>query len=147
MPVSKSLHTYPEEIWQVCEAVSLRKETQVIPDVPRSSAYNMRQRFYGFRKALDREQRNPQLSAAWKDRVERTLIYANDVVFIIEGDGPRVTIKFMHKNLTPMAKLLAKRVGTGQVAPDVAQKTLDEMAERLKLVKTVEEDPTGGKYG
>src|SRR5438132_10549025 len=104
MPGSKGLATYPTLFWDICEKVSVSQTEHIIEGVPRKTALGIRQRFYGFRKALEREikQWGAGMPEPWKDRVQQTILWAGDVVPFIEGTSETVTLRFIHKDMTLM---------------------------------------------
>src|SRR6266567_1469717 len=104
----RRLHAYPESFWHICEEVAVGRTVQRIEGIKRTEALALRQRFYGFRKALERELPKDE---GWRVKVQQTLLWAMDVVPVVEGDGPTVDLCFMHKEMTAMARLLAKRQG------------------------------------
>lgn len=159
MPRSKSVNTYPPQLWTICERCAVGKEEFELEVPTVTKALSVQGQFYAFRGALRREyDRVAALGKdqAWEDKLKAYIEFSSLTVCWVDRPGKNdpvrqmtspAKIRFMHRDKTPASELLEKALQTGrtpaQIADD-ADRSIEELLGKINP-KLVVKGPDDGQ--
>lgn len=132
---SRALSTYPQEFWAICEAVASGKSYRL--RMAKGQALNIRQRFYAFRAALERDGDvgPPDIVVKNKEALRTAPLVFVDIS--MEG-----IVDFIHRDDQPLARLLRQRVEIPPRENEQLDKAARESEARMLAQMNPLADPT-----